>query len=239
MLQPIIVRRADQEGAGFELISGERRLRAAVRLGWREIPSIVREADDRTMLTLALIENLQRTDLNVVEEATGYQRLQDEFQLTQHQIAEAVGKDRSTIANLLRLLALPTPVLMLLEKNQITMGHARALLGLTDERMIATLASEIVVRQLTVRDVERRIREKRGQDEGSTETSRKTHSPSARIKVPPTVHRMEDQLRRHFQTDVQIRLSAADKGAIELTFYSADDLERLMTLLIGMRAVDG
>jgi ParB family chromosome partitioning protein len=131
MLQPVVVR---PTGESFELISGERRYRAASQLGWTEIPALVRDADERTMLTLALIENLQRTDLNAVEEARGYQRLQEEFQLTHQQISEAVGKDRSTVTNLLRLLTLPDDVQTLLERGHLTIGHAKALLARCRDR---------------------------------------------------------------------------------------------------------
>jgi len=157
LLQPITVRRRPGKD-GFELIAGERRLRAATKLGWKEIPAIIKEIDDKTVLTLALVENLQRTDLNPIEEGEGYYRLSHEFGLTQLQIAETVGKDRTTIANMLRLLQLPDTVRRLLQDGQLTMGHAKVLLGLEDPEMIATLALEIVKDGLTVREIERRIR---------------------------------------------------------------------------------
>src|SRR3978361_801229 len=132
LLQPIAVR--SQPGGGWELVAGERRLRAAGRLGWTEIPAVVREFDDRAMLTLALVENLQRADLNPLEEAEGYQRLIEEFGLTQQQVADAVGKDRTSITNLLRVLTLQTAIRALVERGHITAGHARALLPIKDER---------------------------------------------------------------------------------------------------------
>ena len=230
MLQPVIVR---PTATGFELISGERRFRAALRLGWAEVPAIVREADDQTALTLALIENLQRANLSVVEQAKGFRQLQEEFSLTQQEIAEAVGKDRSTVANLLRLLSLPAPALELLERGDLSMGHARALLGLSDADAIASLAAEVAARQLSVREVELRIRDHR--DSGAA-SSRKT-AGNARSVTGSTpaksaaVLGIEDRLRRHFQTDVRIDLSAADRGTIQISFYSADDLERLLEIL--------
>jgi ParB family chromosome partitioning protein len=134
LLQPIVVR---ETGNGkWELVAGERRLRAVTRLGWSEIPAVVRDFDDRAMLTLALVENLQRSDLNPLEEAEGYQRLIDEFGLTQLQVAEAVGKDRTSITNLLRVLTLPVAIRQLVEGGQITSGHARALLPIKDERRL-------------------------------------------------------------------------------------------------------
>ena len=158
LLQPITVRRRPGKD-GFELIAGERRLRAATKLGWKEIPAIIKEIDDRTVLTFALIENLQRTDLNPIEEGEGYHRLSREFGLTQQQIAETVGKDRTTIANMLRLLQLPEPVRKLLQEGHLTMGHAKVLLGLEDSDKITSLAREIVKDGLTVREIERRLRE--------------------------------------------------------------------------------
>src|SRR3954465_15705914 len=126
LLQPIVVR--ETGGGKWELVAGERRLRAVTRLGWTEIPAVVRDFDDRAMLTLALVENLQRADLNPLEEAEGYQRLIDEFGLTQQQVAEAVGKDRTSVTNLLRVLNLPVAIRQLVESGHITAGHARALL---------------------------------------------------------------------------------------------------------------
>src|SRR5438132_4105426 len=129
LLQPITVRR---KGDAFELITGERRLRAATNIGWTEIQAVVRDFDEQTMLVLALVENLQRTDLNAIEEARGYRRLLDEFSLTQQQVADAVGKDRTTVTNLLRVLTLPEPVRDMVERGILSPGHARALLALAE-----------------------------------------------------------------------------------------------------------
>lgn len=223
LLQPITVRVAPV-GRGYELIAGERRLRAATRLGWTEITAIVREIDDRTLLTLALVENLQRADLNPLEEAEGYQRLLEEFGLTQQQVADAVGKDRSTVANLLRVLALPPSVRRMLADGQITLGHARALLAAPGEQAMAELAREIVARGLTVRDVEARTRKGDGRP------------GSARARTdrrPAEIRRLEDELRRHFQTDVQVTVAGAERGAITIQFFSPDDLERVVDLMLG------
>lgn len=141
LLQPIVVRRAN---GAYELIAGERRLRACQQLGWERIPAVQREADDRTLLTLALIENLQRDDLSPVDEARGYERLIAEFSLAQQDVADAVGRDRSTVANALRLLKLPAAVLQMLHEGQLSVGHARALLALEDPRVVTTLAREAV-----------------------------------------------------------------------------------------------
>jgi ParB family chromosome partitioning protein len=155
LLQPITVRPAPR-GDGFELIAGERRFRAAQRLGWTEIPAVVRDVDDRLLLSLAMVENLQRSDLNPIEEAEGYDQLIRDFSLTQQEVAEIVGKDRSTIANTLRLLALPASVRRLVWDGALTVGHARALLALGDERSMSDLARAIVAEGLSVREVERR-----------------------------------------------------------------------------------
>jgi ParB family chromosome partitioning protein len=229
LLQPITVRRADN-GAGYELISGERRLRAATRLGWTDIPAIIRDVDDRTLLTLALVENLQRADLNAVEEARGYRRLAEEFGFTHAQIAEAVGKDRTSVTSLLRILQLPQPVLDLVEKGQLMAGHVRALVSLEDERKALALATEAVAQQLSVREVERRVRD-----------MLQPVPPRPAVKAPnraashgsAVLRRLEDELRRRLQTDVHIRLSGPEKGAIEVSFYSADDLERVLDLVLG------
>jgi ParB family transcriptional regulator, chromosome partitioning protein len=228
LLQPITVRRA---GADYELISGERRLRAATRLGWPDIPAIVRDVDDRTLLTLALVENLQRADLNAVEEARGYRRLAEEFGYTHAQIAEAVGKDRTSITSLLRILQLPPAVLEIVERGDLSAGHARALVSLEDDRRALSLANEAVAHQLSVREMERRVRDMLqppAPKRPATTTARGTPGAPA-----PVLKRLEDELRRRLQTDVHIRLSGPERGSIEVAFYSADDLERVLDIIVG------
>jgi len=225
LLQPITVRRRPGKD-GFELIAGERRLRAAIKLGWKEIPAIIKDIDDKTVLTLALVENLQRTDLNPIEEGEGYHRLSHEFGLTQQQIAETVGKDRTTIANMLRVLQLPEIVRKLLQEGQLTMGHAKVLLGLEDPATIATLAREIVNEGLTVREIERRLREFVG-----PRTGKKAGRPRSADRLPPEAKRIEDRLRRYLQTDVTVSVGKNDRGTLTLHFYSADDLERLLEVM--------
>lgn len=227
LLQPITVRRSQD---GFELISGERRLRAATRLGWPDIPAIIRDVDDRTLLTLALVENLQRADLNPVDEARGYRRLAEEFAFTHQQIADAVGKDRTSITQMLRILQLPAVVLEIVEKGQLSAGHARTLAAIDDERRALALANEAVARQLSVRELERRVRE--AQQSSSSRSAGSTKTPAAPA-TPPVVRRMEDELRRRLQTDVKIRLTGPERGAIEVSFYSADDLERVLDVVLG------
>jgi ParB family chromosome partitioning protein len=226
LLQPITVRHAPQ-GGGYELIAGERRFRAAQRLGWTEIPALVKDVDDRTLLSLALVENLQRSDLNPIEEAEGYQHLISEFSLTQPEVADVVGKDRSTVANTLRLLALPASVRRLVWDGQLTIGHARALLGLGDETRMADLAREIVAQGLSVREVERLVRET-GKPSAAARTA--VARPDGRSAE---VRRLEDRLRKHLGTDAKIVQTGKDRGEMRIPFYSADDFERVMELLVG------
>jgi len=225
LLQPITVRRRPGKD-GFELIAGERRLRAAIKLGWKEIPAIIKEIDEKTILTLALVENLQRTDLNPIEEGEGYHRLSQDFGLTQQQIAETVGKDRTTIANMLRLLQLPEPVRKLLQEGQLTMGHAKVLLGLDDPVKIVGLAREIVKDGLTVREVEQRLREV-----GGARSGKKAGRPRTADRQSPELKRIEDRLRRFLQTDATIKVGPRNRGTVTIHFYSPDDLERLLEVL--------
>jgi ParB family chromosome partitioning protein len=232
LLQPITVRR---RGDAFELIAGERRLRAATNLGWTEITALIRDFDDQTLLVLALVENLQRADLNAMEEARGYQRLIEEFRLTQQQVADAVGKDRSTIANLLRILSLPEAIRRLLETKRITAGHARAILTLGDERSMIALANDIVAHGLSVREAELRAR-----PQPSTGVSKKAASAhpgdgNNSTRHDPTVVAATNELRKHLQTDVSVALTSNDRGYLKIAFYSADDFDRLMDLILGSR----
>lgn len=232
LLQPITVRPAPN-GPGYELIAGERRFRAATRLGWREIPALVKPVDDRTLLTLAMIENLQRADLDPIEEADGYQRLIDEFALTNQEVADVVGKDRSTVANALRLRQLPASVRRMLQDKQLTAGHARALLPLGTERAIVDLAREISANQLSVREVERRVQAGRTKPPAA---GKKSSGSEQTAPLPPgasgaVVRQLEEKLRRKLQTGVSISLSAKDKGEVRIAFFSNEDLERLLELL--------
>lgn len=232
LLQPIVVR--TRPAGGWELVAGERRLRAVTRIGWTQVPAVVRDFDDRAMLTLALVENLQRADLNPLEEAEGYQRLIDEFGLTQQQVADAVGKDRTTITNLIRVLTLSPAVRQLVERGHITAGHARALLPIKDERKQLDLANEIVARQLSVREVESRARELNGESGAKPRPGPpRTPAPNAPASNDPAVRRVEEELRKRLQTDVHVQALGNDRGVVRISFYSADDLERLMDMILG------
>lgn len=220
LLQPIAVRSTKD---GYELVAGERRLRAVKSLGWPKIPAIVRDYDDRTMLTLALIENLQRADLNPIEEAEGYARLASEFDLTQNEIADLVGKDRSTVANLQRVLQLPAAVRKMLETGALSLGHARPLLALENPALATKLATEAVEHGLSVRAVEERVRQDAPRHD-------KPHRgrPRKEDTRPPEVRHVEDLLRKRFQTDVSLIRKKRDKGELRIQFYSTEDLNRLL-----------
>lgn len=235
LLQPVTVR--EREDGDFELIAGERRLRAATRLGWATIPALVRPLDNRDMLVLALVENLQRADLNPLDEAMGYQRLIAEFGHTQQQVADAVGKDRSTIANLLRVLALPEGIRRYVRDGQLSLGHARALLAMPNERTMLDAARQAVEQQLSVREVERLAQTKR--EEQAPAAQRSPANPPA-APAPPRaesaeIRRLTELLRRRLQTDVQIQLQSDSRGTLAIAFYSPDDLHRVMELILGQR----
>lgn len=245
LLQPITVRPVPGTGEAYELIAGERRFRAATRLGWSEIPAIVREVDDRTLLTFAIVENLQRVDLNPLEEAEGFRRLIDEFGLTQQQVADVVGKDRTTVTNLLRVLTLPDAVRTMLREGAITLGHARALLGLADARQMLPLAQEAAAESLSVREVERRVRATHepqpATGPGTAATRTTGAAPGAgtvAAPLPPHLRLVEDRLRRRLQTDVTLSTNGAERGSIRIAFYSTDDLDRLLDVVLGANRSD-
>lgn len=231
LLQAVTVRRA-MDGNGYELIAGERRLRAATRIGWSRIPAVVKDIDDRALLTLALVENLQRADLNPIEEGEGYQRLIGDFQLTQLEVAEIVGKDRSTVANMLRLLNLPISIRSMVRDGHLSVGHARALLGISNERDMLELARETVAKGLTVRDVELRARTS-APIAGARASKRKSSERASGLNAE--LKRLQDELRRHLQTDVTITVGDHERGKIEIAFYSSDDLERVLDLVLASR----
>jgi ParB family chromosome partitioning protein len=229
LLQPIVVRPSPDGGGRWELVAGERRWRARMRLGWTEIAAVVRDVDDRTLLVLALVENLQRSQLSALEEAEGYHRLAEEFTLTQQQVAEVVGKDRSTIANALRLLNLPASVRQLMRDGKLSAGHARALLGLDNDRRIADVARQAVDEQWSVREVESHVKRAK-QPTRVAQPREKSREASERM--------LEEELQRVFGTDVRIRRSRGNRGRVEVPFFSAEDFERIFELMAGQSATD-
>ncbi len=229
IIQPITVRALGNNE--FEVISGERRLRAARRAGLKRVPAYVREADTEEMLEMALVENVQREELNPIEVALGYQRLIEECGLTQEQVAEKVGKNRATVANFLRLLKLPPRIQASLRDGTITAGHARALIGLPESVQLRLL-QEIETKQLSVREVEERVRAWHRRQE------RKAAGDAARPPAEPDpealqIRDYEDRLRRRLGTQVRIRHRSGRGGRIEIAYFSDEELERLLSLLLG------
>jgi ParB family chromosome partitioning protein len=216
IIQPIVARKID---GGYEIIAGERRWRAAQRAGLLKVPVVVRDIPEDRLLAVALIENIQREDLNPIEEAVAYRRLSDEFHLTQEQIADAVGKDRSSIANYVRLLRLPQEVRASVASNALTMGHARALLGLTDENDQLRLARDVVARNLSVRETEALIRKASAPAGAKPEKTADVHTRAA-----------EDKLRLALGTRTRI-VRKGKGGRIEIDFTSEDELQRIYELL--------
>lgn len=224
LLQPIVVR-PGRDGQ-YELIAGERRWRAAQRLGWSAIPAVVKEADDRSLLTLALIENLQRDDLSPIDEAQGYDRLIREFGLSQTELARLVGRDRTTIANVLRLLKLPSGVQEMVQSGALSEGHARALLGLSDDRHVLRFARDAVEKGWSVRDLEAHVR-------GETPGRRPRLKSAERPASLPEVRRVEEALRSRLQTDVRVTARRKGRGFVTIAYYSNDDLARLLEAILG------
>ncbi len=217
ILQPLLVRKRD---ARYELVAGERRLRACKELGLSEIPVFIKEITDQASLEMALVENLQRKDLNPIEEARGYMRLMRDYELTQDKISEKVGKSRATVANCLRLLGLAEELQEMIEKGLLTSGHAKGILGLESPSEQIKLAKEIISKGLSVREVEEKVQERK-------------LPPLTRIRIlrrDPMIREVEERLGKSLSTKVAIK-QGAKKGKIELEYYSLDDLERLIQIL--------
>lgn len=218
VLQPVLVRK---DGQGYKLIAGERRWRAAQAAGLKEVPALVREVTEAQAFELALVENLQRADLNPIEEAEGYHRLQEEFGLTQEQISQRVGKERSTVANALRLLALPNDVKNLVADGSLSMGHARALLGVPRLPEMQALAAQVASQKLSVRDTEKLVQQRRTQKKDGGRPP----------KQSPQVKALIEELQRRLGTKVRLTERSPGKGTLEVDFFSYDDLDRLLKLL--------
>jgi ParB family transcriptional regulator, chromosome partitioning protein len=220
LLQPVLVRPA---GEGFELIAGERRWRAARRVGLQTIPALVRETDDDRALEQALVENVQREDLNPLEEAAAYQQLLEDFNLTHEQLAARVGKSRAAISNTLRLLQLPPAIQVAVRERQLSMGHARALLGSPDRAFQESLTKRIIKEELSVREVEDAVR-MHGDSNGSGGKSAPT--PPGKMR-PPGLAELEELVSDHLETRAKIRMGKGGKGSITVEFSGLDDLERI------------
>ncbi|MFJ7733112.1 ParB/RepB/Spo0J family partition protein [Lysinibacillus sp. NPDC097231] len=218
ILQPIAVRK---KGRKFEIVAGERRYRATQLAGLEVIPAIIKELSDAQMMELAILENLQREDLTVIEEAEAYQSLMENLHLTQEELSKRLGKSRPHIANHVRLLALPEDVRVLMNNGTLSMGQGRALLGLKNKRRISEVANKVIKQGLNVRQVEMLVQNL------NEEVSRETNQSK---KKDIFVAAKETQLRDYFGTNVQIK-KVNNKGKIEIEFYSEDDLERILEIL--------
>jgi ParB family transcriptional regulator, chromosome partitioning protein len=226
LLQPLVVRAAPGTIDRYELVVGERRWRAVRSLGWDDVPALVRDVDDDTLLILALVENLQREALNAIEEAQGYQVLSEDYGLSQSAIGRSVGKNRSTVANMLRLLRLPPSVRALLEDGSLTPGHARPLLALEDPVRISELARMAVAGGWSVREVERKVHPSVG---GAKKR--------VRPEPNPVVAALEEELRAALATKVSIRANRkGTRGTIEVPFHNTEEFERVFEAITGKEA---
>ena len=222
IVQPITLRQ--MEDGFYQIIAGERRWRASQMAGLRSIPAYIRTADDENMMQMALVENIQREDLNAIEIALAYQKLIDNYELTQDQLSEKVGKKRTTIANYLRLLKLPAPVQMALQNKQIDQGHARALLGLAD--------TTIQANGYSVRQVEEMVK---AINNGETVKSGRKKLVGKGERLPEEFHLLRTRLSDFFQTKVQMTCSSQGKGKISIPFSSEEELERIIALFDKMK----
>ncbi|SCZ00976.1 chromosome partitioning protein, ParB family [Paenibacillus polysaccharolyticus] len=222
VIQPIIVRPVLR---GYEIIAGERRFRASQYCGNATIPAVVRTFNDQQVMEIALIENLQRENLNAMELAVAYQGLMDQFSLTQEELSVKVGKSRSHIANFLRLLALPEEVKDHVSRGTLSMGHARAIVGVKDENLVKQLAKQSIDQQWSVRELEEAVQQLDRSKSGEVKAKAKLK------KKDPFIDTLEESLRERFKTTVKIKHGQKDKGKIELNYYSKQDLERLLELL--------
>jgi ParB family chromosome partitioning protein len=233
LLQPLVVRRSTP-GDGYELVAGERRLRAMRDLGWETVPAVVRDFSDEAMLVLALVENIQREDLNALEEAIAFQRLIDGFGFTQKEVARRVGRDRSTISNALRLLALPGAVRDMVADGRLSAGHARAVLSVDGEAAQLELATAVIREELSVRETERRARRSR---DGGAATGTRSGGTKAEAG-DPVARRAATLLGRSLGTGVAVRLTGADRGEIRIPFHDAEDFERIVRRLLAGDAAE-
>ena len=223
IVQPILVRRS---GDHYELVAGERRWRAAKLAGLRTIPAVVRDIPDKDLLEVALIENVQREDLNPIEEAQAYSKLIETVGLTQEALAERVGRDRSYITNYLRLLRLPDDIQQLVKQKRISTGHARTLLALPHVDLQRLVARQIITNDLSVRATEDIVRKRTAAGDSASK------NPPVRVAVDPNVRAAETKLRRALGTQVRILEEPTGSGKLEISFFNRQDLDRLYTLIM-------
>ena len=230
IIQPITLRKINDEE--YQIIAGERRFRASQMAGLERVPSYIRTADDENVLEMALIENIQREDLNSVEIALTYQHLLDQYGLTQERLSERVGKKRTTVANYLRLLKLPAPVQMGLKNKQIDMGHARALLTLNDPKLQVKLYEEIVAQGYSVRRVEELVK---ALSQGESIVSGGKKITPRQQRLPEEYNMLKQQLSGFFNTRVQLTCSEQGKGKISIPFANEEELERIMSIFDSLK----
>ena len=230
IIQPITLRKISDDE--YQIIAGERRFRASQMAGLERIPSYIRTADDENVLEMALIENIQREDLNSVEIALTYQHLLDQYGLTQERLSERVGKKRTTVANYLRLLKLPAPVQMGLKNKQIVTGHARALLALDDPKLQVKIYEEVVAQGYSVRKVEEMVK---ALNQGESVVSGERKIAPKKQRLPEEFNLLKQQLSSFFQTKVQLTCSNQGKGKISIPFANEEELERIMSILDTMK----
>jgi ParB family chromosome partitioning protein len=232
VIQPIIVR---GKGDGFQVVAGERRLRASKAAGLARIPAVIRDYSETQMMEIALVENIQRSDLNPIEEAAAMQRLMNEFGLTQEKMAERVGRSRPYVSNMLRILSLPDDVKDYVSRGTLTMGHARALLALGDVEAIRRAAQRIVNEKLSVRDAEALATPEPTATKGKTKSRRK--KAGATGAEAPDLRDAADELMKVFGTQVRI-VGDATRGRVEIEYFSEDDLERVLEIAAIARAAE-
>ncbi|MGX7051757.1 ParB/RepB/Spo0J family partition protein [Leuconostoc palmae] len=220
ILTPIIVRKHDK---GYQIVAGERRVRASKLAKQSTITAIIREVDDNTMAAVALVENLQRDELDAIEEATAYEALMSQLGLTQVELAKKVGKERTTVANAIRLLKLPETVQNMVRNGNLSMGQARAILGLKDKKRIESVAHTVIKRQLSVRQVESLVKQL---NIGSIESHHQVNQ-----QISPYVRALSTQLEEKFGTKVKVNTSDKGTGKIEINYVSNEDLERILNIL--------
>lgn len=224
IIQPVTVVKISP--VKYQLISGERRLRASKLAGLKDIPAYIRTADDQQMLEMALLENLQRENLNAIEIGLSYRRLMDECDMTQEDVAERMKKDRSTVTNYLRLLRLPPDIQKSVRDGELSMGHARAIIGLDQVDQQLYVFREVRDKGLSVRQTEKMVKEM-----GAPATQGSTATKSTAVKLPPAYKRIEDSMASHFSTRVKMDRNKTGKGSITIEYYNDEDLERIMKLM--------
>lgn len=229
VLQPILVRKSEN---GYELIAGERRFRASKRVGLTEIPALIKDVNDSVSLEQAIVENIQRSDLNPLEESAAYQQLIEEFELTHEQVAKRVGKSRASVSNTLRLLQLPPSIQKMIRDSKLSMGHARALLTTPDRELQESIAKQAVAQGWSVRAMEEAVREISGDEIDLTKPEKRTQ-----LRAPGLIE-LESLLGDFLNTRIAIKMSGADKGKIAIDFSTLEDLERIYRLMTEKQTED-